>query len=348
MIHGGDIYGRKVRYDFSVSVNPSQRPEAVRDAMVAAAERVEAYPDIMQREFREKLAQFERLEPDEIWGGNGASELLMGIAYWLRPKRAALLAPCFYGYRHVLSALGDCQIVEFPLDVTHGFLLSEEFLDWLAVVDVDALFIANPNNPTGRLVAPGLMAQILARCRAAGAAVVLDESFLRTSSGGRSERRRLAEFPNLYVVDAFTKLFAIPGARAGYVVSAAENIAGVRSRLPEWNMSSFATSAALACLETMATTDFVAESVHTIERERRYLTDALRSMGLRVFDSDTNFLLFYSETPLARALLTKGILIRDCRNFAGLTAGFYRIAVRARAENEILVAAIAELLGEVR
>ncbi|MDE7233084.1 MAG: aminotransferase class I/II-fold pyridoxal phosphate-dependent enzyme, partial [Lachnospiraceae bacterium] len=73
---------------------------------------------------------------------------------------------------------------------------------------------------------------------------------------------------------------------------------------------------------------------------RRFLEEGLREKGFVVFSSKTNFILFYSQEPLYERLLEKEILIRDCSNFRGLRQGFYRIAVRSREENEILLRAI--------
>ena len=74
-----------------------------------------------------------------------------------------------------------------------------------------------------------------------------------------------------------------------------------------------------------------------VERERKFLEQGLKQRGFFVFPSSTNFILIYSNKPLYEQLLKKGILIRDCKNFRGLSQGFYRIAVKSRKENEILL-----------
>jgi histidinol-phosphate/aromatic aminotransferase/cobyric acid decarboxylase-like protein len=73
------------------------------------------------------------------------------------------------------------------------------------------------------------------------------------------------------------------------------------------------------------------------------LKELLKGHGIKVYPSTANFILIYSELPLYEKLLEKGILIRDCSNFRGLSKGFYRIAVKNRAENEAFLKAIGEL-----
>ncbi|RAZ33892.1 Thr-phospho decarboxylase, partial [Klebsiella oxytoca] len=70
---------------------------------------------------------------------------------------------------------------------------------------------------------------------------------------------------------------------------------------------------------------------------RSFLEEGLKQAGLKVFPSETNFILVYSEMPVYEYLLERGILIRDCKNFRGLGEGFYRIAVKTRKENEMLL-----------
>ena len=82
--------------------------------------------------------------------------------------------------------------------------------------------------------------------------------------------------------------------------------------------------------------------------ERKFLSDGLRELELKVFTGEADFILLYSELPLYEALLQKGLLIRDCSNFRGLGTGYYRIAVRTRNENERLWSEIGEWIERNR
>ncbi|MBR1865787.1 MAG: aminotransferase class I/II-fold pyridoxal phosphate-dependent enzyme, partial [Lachnospiraceae bacterium] len=106
------------------------------------------------------------------------------------------------------------------------------------------------------------------------------------------------------------------------------------------NLSGFAQAAGCECA---AQTAYVRETAAYIKRERPFLAEGLERLGFTLFPGNANFLLLYSEDALYAPLLERGILIRDCGNFRGLSEGFYRIAVKRREENMALLKEIGEI-----
>ena len=221
MLHGGEIYDKRIELDFSVSLNPMPCPKEVQEAVRQAALEVSVYPDIRQRAFREAVAMAENTPADNIVGGNGASELLMAIVNMVRPKKALLPVPSFYGYEHVLRAC-SAEIEQYYLDESVGFELGEDFVHTITEF-TDMVILGNPNNPTGRLISEDVLVKIMDRCRETGTTLVVDECFIRLTEGSTSARDYIDEYPNLFVVDAYTKLFSIPGVRVGFVITAKDN-----------------------------------------------------------------------------------------------------------------------------
>ena len=171
----------------------------------------------------------------------------------------------------------------------------------------------------------------------------MDECFISFCEGDASFVSEIEEYPNLLLVQAFTKLYAIPGVRLGFLVSGNEGLVQkIGRQLPEWNLSVFAQEAGIACAKEK---EFVEQTVWYVQKERAFLAEQLQKMGLEVFDGEGNFILLYTEKPLYELLLKRGILIRDCRNFKGLTKGYYRLAVKSREENKILLREIGECLA---
>ena len=155
--------------------------------------------------------------------------------------------------------------------------------------------------------------------------------------------KKYRNYPRVVIVRAFTKLYAMPGVRLGYLVcSDAALTEAIRADLPEWNLSVFAQQAGCVACGQRA---YVEHSVAFVCRERAWLTEQLSEIGITVFASNANFLMIKDGRPLAKELLKKGILIRDCSNYRGLSGGYYRIAVRRREENERLLAALAQVTG---
>ena len=342
-MHGGNIYGNEIEYDFSVNLNPLGPPKSVRDALAAALNHVEEYPDPEYRELRRGLANYWQLAEEQLVPGNGASELIPVIIRTLSPKNCMVTAPCYSGYETALNAAApSCRIHRIPLRAEDDFTLPENICQEIARVKPNLLILTNPNNPNGKRISANRLREIVDACRTAGTVLLVDECFLALSGGDEDSLIHCIRSEALpaVVLRAFTKTFAIPGVRLGYAVCSAPTAERIQRELPEWNLSVFAQYAGRAALEAAAggTSGYLAASVEVIAREREYLTAELESLGFRVFPSDANYILFQSrDRELHQKLLDKGILIRECRDYHGLTAGFYRTAVRTHRENTALL-----------
>lgn len=344
-MHGGDIYRNQVRLDFSVNVNPLGIPERVRTAMERAAGQCGCYPDIRYEGLKEGLSRMLGVRPEQILCGNGSSELFFAIVHALMPRKTVIPVPSFSGYEKAAGICGG-QIAAYPMKEENDFTLDEGMLE-LLTEDTGLLFLADPNNPTGKRLEPGLLRRILEKCRANGIPVVLDECFIEFTEGWEQEElsRRVREYPDLIVVRAFTKIFSVPGVRLGYLVCGDPALLQrIGEHLPEWNLSVFAQAAGSAAVEE---TEYVKRTAGFVAGERAYLAEGLRALGWKVYPSQANFLLTRTEYDIGEEMLRRGILLRDCADFAGLGKGYYRIAVRQREENEELLRTLKEVIKEV-
>ncbi|MCR5268190.1 MAG: aminotransferase class I/II-fold pyridoxal phosphate-dependent enzyme [Lachnospiraceae bacterium] len=352
MKHGGDIYDHRVELDFSVNLNPLGTPDAILRSVERAKDRIGVYPEYTQDSLRNLIADTLGIRPDSVYAGSGASELLMAAVRALQPKKALLFEPAFSGYAHALTAAG-CEMIRHPLFEENGFVLTEEDLAALNE-DIDVVFVCDPANPSGLNIGDDVQLKLLERAEQNHAAVILDESFFPLSdqaydrgngkqAGDRAEAR-LKRFSHLIILRSLTKLFAMPGIRAGYAIASPELIAAVAMQLPEWNLSVVAEEAIRAGMEVLKETDFAKSSIAMIQRERSYLADRLKECGLTVYESHAPYLLFTGPQNLYEALLARGILIRDCSDFYGLEKGYFRVAVRDRTDNEKLAEALRMIL----
>lgn len=333
--HGGAPSNRPDLLDFSANLNPLGMPGSVRNAIRESAESCVRYPDPFCTDLCTKTAIAEQIPPEQIVFGNGAADLIFRIVQAMRPKKALLAVPCFSEYEKALRFAG-CLIHTYPLLAEHAFMLDEHFLSMLTP-DLDMVFLCSPNNPTGRLISPDLLQKIAAICVQRRIMLICDECFLGLSV--HEPAHSIAAYLNAYTIrlTAFTKLYAIPGVRLGYAVCGSAEIAEcIRDCGQYWSVSAPAQAAGIAALKE---TEYVRRSVELIAKEREYLTVNLRSLGCIVYDSDTNFILFRTNEGFAERMLNENILIRDCSNFRGLSSGYFRIAVRTHAENQLLIAA---------
>lgn len=339
-IHGGDWAAFELEHgkkplDFSASLSPLGMPDRVYQAAVDAMRDADRYPDPSCRRLRAALSKRHGVDPARIVCGAGAADLIDRLARVLRPKRALIPAPTFSEYERSLLSVG-CEVERFPLSA--DFRLPAAFPDAITP-ETDAVFLCNPNNPTGLLTEPAL----LRRCLKRGVTLIVDECFLDlTDDPARySLVSSLSDYPNLILLRAFTKTFAMAGLRLGYALcGSAETARALQDMGQPWPVSVPAEAAGIAALEEQDYENEVRAFLHT-ERARMYRK--LVGMGLRVVPGQANFLLFYSEdADLAPRLRAKGIVIRDCREFPGLCPGWFRTAIRKREENDRLIEALGE------
>ncbi len=355
-IHGGMLQDSPISLDFSVNINPLGMPQYVKEALREAVDRGEElwekYPDPLCRELRERLADCHRVSAKRIVCGNGASELIVAIVRAFQRRKGTdslacvLPVPSFLEYERSLQAVG-AGVYFYHMKEEENFMVTETLLEKLTP-DMDVLFLCNPNNPTGSLLSEELLKVILDRCGKNGIAVILDTCFWELAQSSLAEEDRAWDYGNyldLIVLKAFTKLYAIPGLRLGYCICSDVNLAEeIMAQVPCWNVSGMAQTAGLTVLNNKENIDYISQAKKLIGRERNYLEEELQRLGMKVLPGQANFLCFYSQEPLYEKLLGRGILIRDCRNFRGLEAGWYRVAVKGHAENSLLIEQIRQIL----
>ena len=337
--HGGDIYHHPGVMDFSVNINPLPLPEEVRRMIAGSMACLDRYPDPESHSLRKEIALLEQTGPEQVIPGNGASELFFAIAHAFRPRTAVVVSPCYGGYAYALGAVG-CTIKEVSL-APPNFDLTEEILDVLTE-EVDMIFLAQPNNPTGRPIREELLDKIAWRCREQGILLVLDDCFSYLAG----QKPPLSRHAGAILVAAFTKVLALPGLRIGYALTdIPEYAVRIRKQLPEWNVSVPAQEIGTAAAKALRQTDYLKETNLRIREEKTRLSEELRACGLAVAPGEANFLLVQSRVPLAEPLLQQGFLVRDCASFAGLDHSYIRIAIRTPEEDQKLMQAIRRVLS---
>lgn len=363
--HGGDpdvLQGLGIApsevLDFSANINPLGVLPAVQEAIHGAWGDVMRYPDPFCRLLTAELARFLDLPSGCILATNGASELIWLLFLALRPRRVLLWAPSYVSYARAARMVGS--------QVKYSFLKSEndfrpDLDDLLEKArDVDLIVLGHPHNPTGSLLDDSAASTIINYAAERGIFLAIDESFIdlagdATDGGHRhSLRAKIMEYPRLVIIYSLTKSFAIPGLRLGCGMAAPALIDALDGWQVEWSVNSLAQAAGIAALRHA--TDYLERARGLIATEREYLTRGLQGFpGLHPYPAAANFLLVgVGGSPLAAGewwlrLARRGILVRDCRNFAGLGDGFLRLAVRSRPDNERLLAALRDILAtEVR
>ena len=336
--HGGNNYQKQNFLDFSANINPLGMPDTVREAVIRSAAECTRYPDPNCTELTAKLAEFEQCPSAQIACGNGAADLIYRIVHAFRPRRALIPVPTFSEYSFALHETG-CQFTEYPLDASQNYQLDEGFADALSDA-FDIVYLCTPNNPTGQLIQPELLHRIAEKCWKHNILLVCDECFLRFCADAEQYSLRPYLTKNCIILNAFTKLYAIPGLRLGYALCGSEkNAEKLRQTGQYWSVSVPAQAAGIAALKVQ---DWIPKTVQYVRTERAFLTDALRQCGIHVYDGAANFLLIHAPDNFAERMEQRGIFVRKCDNFSNLAPEHFRIAVRTHEENQALIAAVRE------
>lgn len=337
--HGGDVYAGDTALDFSANTNPFGTPDGVKSAISACLDDLSLYPDPYCRRLVKAIASHENVPKNRVLCGAGAAELIYSFAFAEKPQSAVELAPTFAEYSLPLSG---AKITRYPLREENGFRAERDLVDLIEKYRPDAVFLCDPNNPTGLKADPAIIEAAAEKCRAIGCRLFLDECFMDLADEPHSFVPRLGEFPNAVVLKAFTKSCGMAGLRLGYCLSADEELLGRMSRAAQpWNVSIPSQAAGAAALKETA---FLEKTRRLIKKERPRMAEALKRLGVAAFDSDVNFILIKAAPGLDEKLLQRGVRIRNCSNFYGLAPGFYRIAVKLPDENDRLIEAIKEAL----
>lgn len=343
-IHGGNIYTYQDCLDFSANCNPLGTPESVKEAVRDSLEHLGDYPQVGYAPLKEALGEYEDMDPEHIICGNGAAELIFSLCQAVRPKRALIPVPTFAEYEQALASVG-CEVEHVLLREEDTFQMQESFIDWLHR-DLDMVFLCNPNNPTGILTDREFLFRVLRNCRELGILLVVDECFLDfiKEPGKYSLKAQLPRYHNLFILKAFTKRYAMAGVRLGYGLTENRELLEKMAQVTQpWNISVMAQAAGIAALKECS---YVEQGRKLVFEEAVYLKEGLKELGFHTYPSEANYIFFRGEPGLFEKGIQNGVILRDCSNYPGLSDGYYRIAVRTRAENEKLLEALRNCLEE--
>ncbi|WP_254769153.1 threonine-phosphate decarboxylase CobD [Salinilacihabitans rarus] len=323
--HGGDPDPSVL--DFSANVNP-RTPDGVAEAYADALDAARRYPDDGYPAFRAAAAEYVGCDPEAVVptpGGLAAIRLVCEVR--LGPGDEALVPyPSFGEYAREVRLQGARPRFVRRDDL---FEVGEAVLDRCALA-----VVCTPNNPTGEAADPDALAAFADRCAAAGTTLLVDEAFL-----GFTDVPSLAaaERENVVVARSLTKLFGLPGIRAGFAVARGGTRDALRTARRTWNLGTPAARVGAHCMRDEA---FVRETRERVASERERLFAA--------FEADPRFSPSPSDAPfllcdvagavddVLDAARERGVALRDARTFRGLDS-HVRVAVRAREANDRLL-----------
>ncbi|PVY40760.1 histidinol-phosphate transaminase [Pontibacter virosus] len=301
-----------------------------------AGERYNRYPDPHQKKLKERIAVIKGISPKQIFLGNGSDEAIdLLFRMVCRPGQDSMLhLPPTYGMYEVSANLNEVQLDAVQLTPDFQIPVLEVLRN---VKDTTKLiFVCSPNNPTGNLIEPESIETLLDNF---DGLVVVDEAYIDFADAP-SWTTRLAEYPNLVVLQTFSKAWGMAGLRLGMAFASEEIIALFDKIKPPYNINEATQELALKALDQ---TEQLAYMIEEIVQEREMLSDALPTLEAveKVYPSDANFLLVRVKEAnrLYNYLLEQGIVVRNRSSLSGCE-GCLRISIGTINENQQLFQAI--------
>ena len=332
--------------DAKVRLNTNENPyslsnelqESLTDAIKRELADLNRYPDRDATKLRTDLADSLNdetgltLDSSWIWAANGSNEIIQSIL--LAFEGAALGFEPSYSMHPLITKVVGKKWLSIARTANYEVTKNEIELA-IRADEAKIVFLTTPNNPTGNLTDISLIEMLAKGLMSRGALLVVDEAYAEFSSQA-SAITILHKYPNLLVSRTMSKAFAFAGARLGYLVADRKAIEAIELvRLP-YHLSSLTQAAARAALANRGALQI---DVKRLSESRDQLAKALSDMGLTVYASDANFILFggfnQSAEKLWRDLLDKGVLIRD----VGL-AGKLRVTIGTEEENRAFLVAL--------
>jgi histidinol-phosphate/aromatic aminotransferase/cobyric acid decarboxylase-like protein len=315
---------------------------------------LELYPS-QNRVIAAKLGDVLELNPDSIFVGNGAAEIIQAILHRFTREKILVNVPTFSPYYEFTRP--DTQIVYNVLRKEDNFRFNPAaYLELVRRERPDTVVLINPNNPDGGYIPYPTIRGMLEELRSVPS-VIVDESFIHFACEGnsflyRSLANQVCRLPNLTVVKSMSKDFGVAGIRAGYAVMAPDRVRALLGNGFLWNSSGLAEY----FFDLYSRPDFQAqyerERIRFIRNSRRFFGALAKIDGLHVYPSYANFALaelrggLSADELVCRLLIRRGIYTRTCDDKKGLETGkFVRIAARNRPENAYIIRSLRRMIG---
>lgn len=316
---------------------PSSWLEELREGLDSIA--WNRYPDRAATELRAAIAAFHGVDPRHVFAANGSNEVIQTLLLaYAGPRRTVLVfEPTYQLHAHIARITGaTVQAVaradDFTLDPAAAG-------DAVGRFDPDVTFLCSPNNPTGMVEPPEVLDAVVARSRGL---VVVDEAYAEFSNWTAIDR--VADDSRVVVVRTFSKTWSMAGTRLGYAIAPSWVVEQIDKVVLPYHLDS---AKQLAGRLALRHTSEMERRVSSLVEERGRIVAALADLGLEVYPSGANFVLFRvadDARVVWQRLVDDGVLIRDCSGWDRLD-GCLRVTVGRPAENDRFLAAMTVALS---
>lgn len=298
-----------------------------------------AYPDY--HDLMAALSDYLGTPEETLLVTNGADDGIRAIMQsFIEPEDAVVVAEPSFGMIDLHARVMGATIRSVPYESDFAYPVAG--FEGALAYGARLAAIVRPDSPTGAVIAPDDLERLTAAHP--DTIVMLDETYRHFL--GESLLPLLKRFPNLVVLQSFSKAFGLAGLRLGVIAARPEVITELRKVNPPFSVNAAAVAAGLACLDDLA---FLDETVASVAREKERLRAELKRRGLPVRDSAANFVLVdvgERAEAVHGDLMTAGILVKNLDRMP-LLRGHFRVAVGRPEDNDRFLVALDAALARV-
>lgn len=349
-IHGGNLDYISNTYnidktkiiDFSNNINPIGTSSSIKNNIDGIYNFFNIYPDENYLELRKSIGDYTKTSFNNIVVGNGATELISILIKIINPKNSLIILPTYSEYEKELNKI-NANIEYYDIFVENknsDFKLDINNLIKKIKPNIDLLIFCNPNNPTGFLTKSLEVKKLLEHCKKTNTKMLLDETYVEFSVENFGATKLINDFDNLFIIRGTSKFFAISGLRLGYgITSDVALLTNIKKALIPWNVNIIAEHFGKLIFKD---TEYINSSITLINNEyKRYKNFFNNISSIKMFESDTNFILFkiesnnFTSDELFAYMIKRNILIRNLSNSKGLSKKYFRVCIQTPKHNDL-------------
>ncbi len=297
------------------------------------------YPDPYQKILKKELSAIKNVPIDSIFIGNGSDEVIdLAFRIFCTPgvDKAMTFSPT-YGMYDVSAGINDIELLKIPLK--NNFQMDVKSVEpFLKNKELKLIFICSPNNPTGNLLNEEDILFILDNFKGI---VLIDEAYIDFSSSN-SWSEKINQYPNLIILQTFSKAWGLANSRVGFAFSSSYIIHLFNKIKPPYNVSGLNQNSAVSALQNIENFN---KNLQTILQQKEWLKKELSQLEIiqKIYPSDANFLLVEVENAdfIYHELVVRGIIVRNRNN---IIRNSIRISVGNASENQKLINALKEII----
>ncbi|PIE57509.1 MAG: histidinol phosphate aminotransferase [Desulfobulbus propionicus] len=316
--------------DMSSNINPLGMPPGLLEHLRCRLEEIVSLPEADAGQAVRSMACLLGIDPGRMLMGTGTTQFIYTVCPALRPERVLIVGPTYADYA------SSCAMYGVPMDFFLARPEDDFQLDHALLASrakkYDLVFICNPNNPTGRIIPRD---ELLDLCRSqTDTTFVVDESYLPFALGEQAKGMSDEHLDNVVVLWSISKIFGIPGLRAGFLEAEVSILERFSRFMQPWSANTLAQEAVVFLgQQKEQTLRFIDQSALFARQQVDEFQQDLRGLPVHLYPTVTPYLLIRLPVDLTAAsvcdaMLQERLLLRNCANFYGLDEQYVRIALK--------------------